>query len=636
VSAALSSASHQVSFADRLTGLVEWVQKIPLGLRIFCVWLLFLAAIIASRWTTILSPVWFVDNDDTLRLIQVHDFLAGQSWFDMRQYRLDPPQGGDIHWSRISDIGLMIPIAVARLFVSDLWADRIAVILYPGLILLTILWLMVRTARDVFGATTILPVVFATLTSGSMLLQMLPGRIDHHGLQILFMVVMMLQFLQADCAPPTRFLRGMIAGAMMALSLGVGLETLPYIAAAQAGLLWLWARQTASPSFVRGVGFGMIGGCALVMLATISPALWTMAYSDAFGRAHAAALCAGGLLWIALSFIATANIRTRLLTGASASLLVAALLVSLFPELLLHPYARLDPYLRTWFLDNVQEAAPIHKYMKLTLAGAVMDGLYAVIAVVLSVALVVSEKEKAARDRLIIITLLLLAAFCIALTQIRAFSFVGAFAILPTGLMIARLRSIPNLRPLLLACVWIFCSMPGAGIFGRAAELMSGTANTQTDAEKNLEKKEETACLTRKDMAPLAALPKGLVLNPIDLGTRILAYTPHAVLAAPYHRVERGMKDSVQTYLGTPAQAEKIIRTRKVDYLVYCPSLAEMKIFIDAKPQGLLSQLSANKIPGWLEPVPMPKGNTLKVYRVKSQTRDVSRRSQTVPPALPE
>jgi hypothetical protein len=596
------------------------------------VWLLFITAIVASRWTTILSPVWFVDNDDTLRLIQVHDFLAGQNWFDLRQVRLDPPEGGDIHWSRLSDIGLIIPVAVARLFVSDLWADRIAVILYPGLILLTILWSMVRTARDVFGAHTVLPVIFATLTSGSMLLQMLPGRIDHHGLQILFMVLMLVQFLKADCARPRIILGGMIAGTMMALSLGVGLETLPYIAAAQAGLLWLWARQSAAAAFVRGVGFGMIGGCALVMLTTISPALWTMAYNDAFGRAHAAALCAGGLLWIALSFIATQNVRTRLVTGLSAGLMVAVLLVFLFPEVLLHPYAQLDPYLRTWFLDNVQEAAPIYKYVNLTLAGAVMDALYAVVALVLSCMLVLSTKEKAARDRLIIITLLLLAAFCIALTQIRAFSFVGAFAILPTGLMIARLRSIPNLRPLLLACVWIFCSMPGAGIIGRGVELVAGKASTQTHAEK----KDETACLTRKDMAPLAAMPKGLVLNPIDLGTRILAYTPHAVLAAPYHRVERGMKDSVQAYLGTPDRAEKIVRARKVDYLVYCPSLAEMKIFRRAAPQGLLSQLSAHKIPRWLEPVPMPKGNMLKIYRVKAEMPAERRRSQTVRPVLPE
>jgi hypothetical protein len=627
VSAALSPATHPISFVDKVSALVDRVQQIPLPIRIFCVWLVFLSAVIVSRWTVILEPVWFVDNDDTLRLIQVHDFLAGQSWFDLRQYRLDPPQGGDIHWSRISDIGLIVPIAAARFFVSDLWADRIAVILYPGLILLTILWMTVRTARDVFGAQTILPVIFATLTSGSMLLQMLPGRIDHHGLQIMFMVVMLLQLLQADSAR-----RGMFAGVMMALSLGVGLETLPYIAVAQAGLLWLWARHTATAAFVRGVGLGMIGGCAMVMVATISPSLWTLAYNDGFGRAHAAALYAAGLLWICLALLKTPHLTTRLLAGAGAGLALAVLLATAFPELLLHPYARLDPYLRTWFLENVQEAAPIHKYVNLTLAGAVMDGLYALVAFGLAVILVLSEKEKTARDRLTVLTLLLLTASCVAVTQIRAFSFVGAFAILPTGVMIARVRSIPNLRPLLLACVWVFFSMPGAGIIGRAAELVAGNLSEKTEAAQ----KDETACLTRADIAPLAALPKGLVLNPIDLGSRILAYSPHSVLAAPYHRVERGMKDSVQAYLGSPAQAEKIVRVRKVDYLVYCPSLAETKIFMQGAPQGLLSQISSNKIPRWLEPVPMPKGNTLKVYRVKPETPAEFRRSQTALQALPE
>ena len=31
-----------------------------------------------------------VSTDDAMSLVEVRDFLAGQSWFDMTQYRLDP------------------------------------------------------------------------------------------------------------------------------------------------------------------------------------------------------------------------------------------------------------------------------------------------------------------------------------------------------------------------------------------------------------------------------------------------------------------------------------------------------------------------------------------------------------------
>src|ERR1700733_1318490 len=44
------------------------------------------------------------DTDDATRLVQVHDFLAGQGWFDLTQYRIDPPDGLLMHWSRLVDV----------------------------------------------------------------------------------------------------------------------------------------------------------------------------------------------------------------------------------------------------------------------------------------------------------------------------------------------------------------------------------------------------------------------------------------------------------------------------------------------------------------------------------------------------
>jgi hypothetical protein len=33
-------------------------------------------------------------------MMQVRALIKGQDWFDLRQYRLNPPFGADIHWSR--------------------------------------------------------------------------------------------------------------------------------------------------------------------------------------------------------------------------------------------------------------------------------------------------------------------------------------------------------------------------------------------------------------------------------------------------------------------------------------------------------------------------------------------------------
>jgi hypothetical protein len=45
------------------------------------------------------------DTDDNLRMMQVRAWLlGGQDWYDLRQYRLNPPDGLNVHWSRLVDL----------------------------------------------------------------------------------------------------------------------------------------------------------------------------------------------------------------------------------------------------------------------------------------------------------------------------------------------------------------------------------------------------------------------------------------------------------------------------------------------------------------------------------------------------
>ncbi len=600
--AALSSPSTvPMTFLARLA-------RTPVAARISLVWLLVVAIVTYMRWTAMLAPMWLDDNDDMMRLIGIHDLLAGQSWFDMLQYRLDPPKGGDMHWSRLADLGLLIPMALSRLVMTDIWADRIAVIVYPSLILLAVLWLMVRTAQKFVGPQTLLPVIFITLTSSSMMMQMLPGRIDHHGLQILFMLLMLAQFLQGEGA-----WRGLVAGITMALSLGVGLETLPYVATAQVGLWWLWSRGSADAAFVRGTGIGMVLGCLSVMALTISPALWTAAHHDAFGRAHAAALIVGGIFWMVLGTLNIATTRQRMMIGVASGGVCAAALALLLPELIRAPYATLDPFLQSWFMDHVQEAASLDKYAGFALGSAVTDALYALIALVLALRLLITQSERTRRDRWAVLVAVLLVSCAVALVQVRAFSFVGAFAILPCALMITQARAM-SARPLATACAWIFMSMTGSVMIGTTAQLVADKLSGHA-----AEPARENRQVSRADLLPLANLPRGKMLNPIDLGTRILGFTDHSILAAPYHRAQQGMKAALQAYMAPAAQAEKIARAAHVDYIIYSPALAETRIFSKAAPLGLLADLEKNRVPVWLEQIPLPKGNKLKLYRVKNR-----------------
>ena len=55
------------------------------------------------------------DNDSLLRLVEVRDLIAGQSWFDLHQYRMGTVGGLLMHWSRLVDA----PIAAIIL-----WSPR--------------------------------------------------------------------------------------------------------------------------------------------------------------------------------------------------------------------------------------------------------------------------------------------------------------------------------------------------------------------------------------------------------------------------------------------------------------------------------------------------------------------------------
>jgi hypothetical protein len=88
------------------------------------------------------------------------------------------------------------------------------------------------------------------------------------------------------------------------------------------------------------------------------------------------------------------------------------------------------------------------------------------------------------------------------------------------------------------------------------------------------------SCQTVSSVAPLAALPRGRVMAPIDLGPAILAATGHAVFAAPYHRNNDGNLAMVNLTLSAPEAARRILSDRQVDYVVLCAASPDQSDFI--------------------------------------------------------
>lgn len=71
------------------------------------------------------------DNDDAMRLVEVRDLLAGQSWFDLTQPRLGLEGGTLMHWSRLIDLPIAGLMSMFRPFVGVAQAEILALAIWP-------------------------------------------------------------------------------------------------------------------------------------------------------------------------------------------------------------------------------------------------------------------------------------------------------------------------------------------------------------------------------------------------------------------------------------------------------------------------------------------------------------------------
>ena len=110
-------------------------------LVVLLVWLSFCCWLVYGAWNNIR---WFAlgDTDDNMRIMQVRALLHGQGWYDLRDYRMNPPFGANIHWSRLVDLPIAGLILGLRPFLGGAGAERWAVAIapmLPNLLLLTVL-----------------------------------------------------------------------------------------------------------------------------------------------------------------------------------------------------------------------------------------------------------------------------------------------------------------------------------------------------------------------------------------------------------------------------------------------------------------------------------------------------------------
>ena len=186
------------------------------------VWLVLIAWFLWQKWNSV-RWLGLSDTDDNMRFMQVRDWLAGQGWSDLRQYRLNPPDGLNIHWSRLVDLPIAGLQLILRPFAGTAWAEKLAAGTAPLLPLgVTMAALGAIVRRLVAPLAWPLAIVLLLGAAGTMLM-FRPMRIDHHGWQLAFLAVTL-----AGLTDPRAARGGATVGISSALSFVIGLEMLPY------------------------------------------------------------------------------------------------------------------------------------------------------------------------------------------------------------------------------------------------------------------------------------------------------------------------------------------------------------------------------------------------------------------------
>lgn len=539
------------------------------------------------------------DTDDMMRLAQVRDWLAGQGFNDWTQYRLAPPYGGPMHWSRINDFGIAGLILLFQPLTGRHVAELIAAIGYPALLFVVYLFLAARIARRLGTAADAMPAIILSAIAYPTIGLFQPGRIDHHALQIVLVMAVTLALLRRATIGS-----GLVGGIAVALSLGIGLETVPQIAGLMGALFVFWLVRGAEERR-RMIGFGLgLASVTALLLGVARPTLWSAQWCDAFTPASATAALAGGGYWVALGLLPLRDWRLRLAAGAALGGAVLAIVIGAYPNCLTGPYGPMDPFVRHALVDNIVEARGL-------LNGG-MPGWGLPYAGLLFIAVIAAGwlfwRRPSRRMALVPVGLVLLASLLIALSQVRG-AYVGtALAGVVLAQWIVAARRLKRGRLPALAAAWLVST----GVLWAVVPVKVKDWVEPVSAEATALR---GRCNTGDVWTQVDRYPPGLVMAPASEAAYVIGGTRHSSVGAGYHRNNRGNRAMYDFFLTDPAHARAIAARWRVRYVVICPTdFGELDVR-HAYPDSLANRLTSGKVPDWLQRLPL-RGTDLALYRI--------------------
>ncbi|HEX6218628.1 MAG TPA: AcrB/AcrD/AcrF family protein [Sphingomicrobium sp.] len=594
----------QGNIEQRITDLGEMLDR-RWRWVVIAMWLIYCAWFVYTKWAGI-NSFWLIDTDDNLRMSQVRALLAGQDWYDLRQYRLNAPAGADIHWSRFVDLPLAGLIVATRPFLGP-YSEMVGAAVAPMLPLLLLVWSIALTARRLIDRRAYPLALIALFFAGSTAAMFMPMRIDHHGWQLALLSLMI-----AGLADPRRARGGATVGIASALSLAIGLELLIYLALAGCALVLFWIDDRDQRRRLAAYALTLSGGTALSFLlfasyanrAPICDALSPVWLSDAL---------VGGALLFVMAMLSPNDWKRRLAFAVAAGLVIAAFHALMWPDCLSRLEGVSAEVERLW-LSHVREARPVYRHGWRTAAFILTLPVTGGLGWLLLIWMARSDRDRLRRT---------LAAALPAFTA--------------TALLFWQTRTGPAAQMMSIVgaagLVWILTpwalalKTPVVRVFAPAAVIVLGLGGTMAIVDQFYPSKPPTErdraiskanrlCNSMASFRPINQLPKGTIFTFVDLGPRTITVTRHNAIIGPYHRNGEQIADVMNLFRESPERARVLIGKYRADYLMTCPMSSSSTIFMSEAPKGFYAQLTRGQVPAWLTPVPLPPDSPFKLWKV--------------------
>jgi hypothetical protein len=406
-----------------------------------------------------------------------------------------------------------------------------------------------------------------------------------------------------------------------ALSVWIGAETLPLIAAwfAALGLAWCYG----GGSFARyGAIAGLLGAAigVAILLTSVPSASWLWPACDAFSIMPIGVLALIGIGFAGMAIFSqwARTVPRRILVAGVWGFVTATGFAIAFPVCLHGGYGLVDPVVEQHWLSRVSEAMTLFQQFRAQPFGAMANAWTPLLGLAYCLWRVRSARQ---RGRILwgAVAIMLVTAFAMMAWQVRAVTFAQEFALVPVSGLIAdilkhlRARGWRRLRYVVVTVLLFVCSFvfwPSAGAAYRAVIADTSVASEQSAPQ----------CVGVGALAPLLRDAPTTILSYIDIGSMLLFNTPHGVLAGPYHRDNEGLKTTIELFRSS---SDNLVwynmSQRGIGWIVTCPGTEEKTVFATDAKDGLAERLAAGRVPDFLEEVDDPAWPDLRFYRLRAR-----------------